>query len=125
MYRKRAHPSKQILAKKMRKNPTPAERKLWRVLRRRQLEGLKFRRQEVVLGYIVDFYCPRLKLAVEIDGTYHSTLSQERYDEKRDFHLRQYGIRTLRFRNEDVYDNLDEVLEAISFLAPLDNPNST
>jgi len=93
-------------ARKLRKNATPAERVLWECIRRKAL-GYKFRRQHVVFGYIVDFWCPALRLAIEIDGKVHDPIK----DAKRDKHLKQDGVDTvLRFTNEQVFDNLSGVI---------------
>jgi len=95
----------------MRSNPTRAEAKLWSRLRNRQVNGLKFRRQHIIAGYIVDFYCPLLHLAVEVDGPHH--LSQTVEDGLRDHLLGSYGVRVLRFDADAVMDEIDQVVEFI------------
>jgi very-short-patch-repair endonuclease len=87
---------------------------MWRQLSRKQMLGYKFRRQYGVDEYSIDFYCPRLKLAVEVDGTTHFRASSRENDEKRQKHIEQYGIRFLRFTNEEVYGDLSGVLETIA-----------
>ncbi len=91
----------------MRNNPTWPEKRLWLALRGKQIDGFKFRRQQVIGNRIVDFYCPAAKLAVEVDGETHNAEADQRRDErlKSDF-----GVQVLRFRNRDVNRNLDGVL---------------
>ncbi len=97
-------------ARQMRSEATDAERKLWAHLRRKNL-GVKFKRQYVVRGYIVDFCCPERRLIVELDGGQHAeTLA---YDERRSSLLAQDRFRVLRFWNSDVLQNIEGVLESI------------
>ena len=98
-------------ARQMRKEPTSAEALLWTRLRKKQLDGLKFRRQHIIHYFIVDFYCPTAKLAIEIDGPVHD--EQEEYDEERDKILQELGYQVVRFKNADVERNLDEVVTRI------------
>ena len=98
-------------AREMRHDPAPAEKKLWRCLRDRQLGGFKFRRQHVIGPYIADFYCHACRLIVEIDGESHG--HREEYDATRTQILNRGGDHVIRFMNEDVHDFLDSVLEAI------------
>ena len=81
---------------------TPAERRLWAALRRNAVDGFHFRRQQVIAGYIVDFYCDSAKLAVELDGAAHQ--DQEKYDQKRDEAISRLGVRVLRISNEAILD---------------------
>ncbi len=91
-----------------RRNPTPAENKLWfEVLRDRQLAGAKFTRQKPLGEYIVDFYCAELTLAIEIDGDSHA--EQAEYDRRRTAHLNRLGIDLVRYSNRDILTNLDGV----------------
>jgi very-short-patch-repair endonuclease len=90
---------------------TQAEQILWARLRQRRLDGLKFRRQYPISPYIVDFYCAKARLVVEVDGGVH--LEQKAYDQERDRHLQARGLRVLRFTNQDVNHNLEAVLTAI------------
>ena len=99
----------------MRANPTHAEAKLWSRLRYRQVHGLKFRRQHIIAGYIVDFYCPALHLAVEVDGPHH--LSQTIEDEMRDDMLGCYGVRVVRIDADAVMGDIDQVVEFIGGVA--------
>ncbi|QDG51338.1 endonuclease domain-containing protein [Persicimonas caeni] len=85
-------------ARTMRSNPTDAERLLWNRLRNKQLGGHKFRRQNVMAPYIVDFYCAAKKLVVEVDGDVHDEEGQQAKDETRDEFLeREYGVEVVRF----------------------------
>ena len=99
-------------ARILRNNQTPAERHLWAALRKRGI-GKKFRRQHRIGNYIVDFYCPALKLAVEIDGGQHDSPESRQYDEKRTRFLQEQGIRVLRFWNNEVLQQTENVLEAL------------
>ena len=83
---------KVALAKANRHEPTPAEATAWSLLRNRRCLGLKFRRQHVIRGFIVDFYCPELNLAIEVDGTVHRRRTQGEYDEARSRALAHVGI---------------------------------
>ena len=90
------------LARSFRKKPTPSEKKAWTILRNRGLLGLKFRRQQVIHGFIVDFYCPELRLALELDGGVHNSAEAMNYDKHRTAVLESQGIRTVRLNNENV-----------------------
>ncbi|MGQ0636519.1 MAG: endonuclease domain-containing protein [Planctomycetaceae bacterium] len=90
-----------------------AEVLLWAKLKGRQLLGFKFRRQYGVGSYNVDFYCAELKLAIELDGETHYVDGARSRDQKRQRAIETYGIRVLRFLNDDVYENLEGVWEAI------------
>jgi very-short-patch-repair endonuclease len=94
----------------MRSAATDAERKLWQNLRRANL-GVKFKRQYVARGYIVDFCCPQQRLIIELDGGQHAESIE--YDERRSSILARDGFRVLRFWNNDVLENIDGVLEII------------
>jgi very-short-patch-repair endonuclease len=101
-----------IRAQALRKNPTDAERKLWAYLRLRQLGGYKFRRQHPVGPYIVDFICIQRKLIIEVDGGQHD--ERRCYDVKRDKWLQENGFKVLRFWNNEVLTNIDDVMEVIA-----------
>jgi len=92
---------------------TDAERRLWQHLKRQQL-GIKFRRQHSVDAYVVDFYAPGVRLAVEIDGDSHFPPTARMYDQERTSHLERFGIAILRFTNRDVRTNLEAVLLSIA-----------
>ena len=99
----------------LRKHGTVAEAVLWRILKDRQIEGVKFRRQFGVGNYVLDFYAPDLKLAIELDGGGHYTLEGDAYDVTRTqvlFH--DYGIRILRFENREVLQELQRVIHEIT-----------
>lgn len=81
------------------------------------MEGLKFIRQYGVGSYVIDFYCPKLKLAIEIDGDSHFQERAEEYDKKRQKFIEQFGIKFLRVTNTDIYENLDGVTEEIIDIA--------
>lgn len=95
-------------ARLLRENQTEAEQRLWRVLRARAVNGLKFRRQHPLDGLILDFFCAEVRLCVEVDGGIHD--SQQERDAVRTAHLEQRGIRVIRFRNEEVLADLLGVL---------------
>lgn len=80
----------------------------------RQLQDRKFRRQHSIGSYIVDFYCPAEKLAVELDGEVHNDPGRQEYDAEREVFLRRQGIRIVRFENKEVFEDLEAVLEEIA-----------
>ena len=98
--------------RELRNNATATERALWQVLKGKQLGGYKFRRQHSVGRYVIDFYCPAVRLAIEIDGPIHD--SSKAWDGNRTAYLNTHGIDVLRFSNEDISFNLPQVLRAIS-----------
>jgi very-short-patch-repair endonuclease len=89
---------------------TPAERILWKVLRRNGIDGFHFRRQQVIEGFVVDFYCDAAKLAIELDGGAHQ--EQWKYDEDRDRAISRSGVRVLRILNDAMLDS-EAVVEYI------------
>ncbi len=99
--------------KKLRKNQTEAERKLWLILRNRQLSEVKFRRQFSVGRYILDFYCAEYKLGIEADGGQHYEDKGKKQDELRTRELAQYGVRIIRFSDLDILNNIEGVYEII------------
>jgi len=105
-------------ARLLRRRMTPAEQILWNRLRRKQLQGLKFRRQHPLGPYIVDFYCPEYRLVVEVNGDAHC--GQEGPDEARRAQLEAYGYRVVRFRNEEIVERMDWVLQEIMRLVGKD-----
>ena len=114
------------LARENRKNPTPAEKKIWNeVLRMRQFSEYKFLRQKPLGGYIVDFYCSELHLVIEIDGDSHAENIE--YDEARTRFLQSLGLTVVRYANSDVMNNIsgvyDDLRQRIDKLAPNPNPN--
>jgi very-short-patch-repair endonuclease len=101
------------LARKLRTNQTSAERTLWRALQRKLLETFRFRRQVPLCGFIADFACLEARLVIEVDGATHSTGAELRRDGAREAALRENGHSILRFTNDDIYRNLDGVVETI------------
>jgi very-short-patch-repair endonuclease len=97
----------------LRDSLTPAEAVLWKNLQRSQLNGRKFRRQHSVGNYILDFYCPESRLAIELDGQGHFNSITSEHDGARTNFLRRLNIRVLRFENRAVFENLGAVLEVI------------
>jgi very-short-patch-repair endonuclease len=98
------------LARRNRSNPSPAEKKIWyEVLCRKQFKGYKFTRQKPLGGYIVDFYCSKLQLVIEIDGDSHT--ENKEYDRTRTEVLSQLGLRVLRYTNHDVCNNIEAVYQ--------------
>jgi len=102
---------KHAVAKALRKNFTDTERFLWRHLRAKQMEGYKFRRQEPIGKYIVDFVCQEARIIIEVDGGQHSV--ERGRDFKRDRWLKEHGYKVLRFWNNEVLTNINGVLEVI------------
>ncbi len=97
-------------AKQLRENMTNAESILWEKLKNNRFHGLKFRCQHPIHKYIADFYCHKLKLIIEIDGGYHLTKNQDEYDNERTENLEFNEIKVIRFTNEEVENNLENVL---------------
>ena len=91
-----------------------AEQLIWAKLKGRQVENCKFRRQYSVGAFVIDFYTTEVKLAIEIDGSSHDYDGSEIYDPERQLSIESYGIKFLRFTNQQVYEELDAVIEAIS-----------
>ena len=102
-----------IFARRLRKEGTDTEQRLWYYLCSKRFSGLKFRRQEPIDHYIADFCCIKERLIIELDGSVHDQSDQKDYDLERDNHLRGQGFRILRFRNGEVEKSLDAVLKRI------------
>ena len=100
-----------ILGKALRKRPTDAEQLLWSYLRMKQMEGLKFRRQQPIDKYIVDFVCFENRVIIEVDGGQHA--AEKNKDIEREKYLQRYGFKVLRFWNNEVLQNTNEVLAVI------------
>ena len=106
-------------ARELRKNQTTAEKIFWEVVRGKRFLGLKFRRQHQIGNYIVDFYCHSEKLVIELDGEIHNEPQQKERDRQRDEYLKSLGHRVLRFTNQQIFNDLETVLDSIvSFLSP-------
>lgn len=98
-------------ARRLRREMTPAERKLWKYIQKRQIAGYKFRRQHPIEPYIADFACIEASLVIELDGGQH--IERRIYDKKRDAIIQQKGYRVLRFWNNDVMQNIEGVIDTI------------
>ena len=92
---------------------TDAERLLWSKVRLKQLNGYQFYRQRIIGNYIVDFYCPKAKLVIEIDGGQHYSAEGIKRDKLRDDFMGKHGLQVLRFSDRDVFENLTGVVERI------------
>ncbi len=102
-----------VYRKELRNNPTKSESMLWKALQKKQLKGRRFRRQHSLGYYIVDFYCPKENLVVELDGQIHQNFINEEYDYKRTQYFENLGLTVLHFENHLVFEQLDMVLDAI------------
>ncbi len=114
------------IAKVLRKRSTNEERFLWRHLKSKQLEGLKFRRQQPIGNFIVDFACFEKRIIIELDGGQHTNITEEKKDNFRDKWLKEQGFKVLRFWNNDVFKNINGILEVIienCFKPPSPNPS--
>lgn len=99
--------------KDLRKKSTKAEKILWEYLRNRKLAGFKFKRQYSVDAFIIDFYCSKVKLGIEVDGEVHFTEEEKNYDENRSGFLSDFGIEIIRFKNDEVFNSVEMVLNRI------------
>ena len=108
MTKRRISPELYQQAKELRRTPTPAEARLWQHLRRRQLQGYRFRRQHPIGSYIVDFCCIEQRLVVEVDGPVHGY--QQEYDQERTAGLETEGYRVLRLANEEIERSIEQAL---------------
>ena len=104
-------PDMRARARRLRRDATDAERALWRRLRGKQLEGLKFRRQHAVGRFVLDFYCHECRLAVELDGGQHGEAAHRRRDDTRTAFLERKGVAVLRYSNLEVLQETEAVLE--------------
>ena len=105
--------SLRMIRKKLRNKATVAESTLWKYLKNSQLKGTKFRRQHSIGDYIVDFYCPSARLAIELDGAVHTYDTINERDKNKTIFLEKMNIRLLRFENKLVFSNLEAVLGEI------------
>ena len=99
----------------LRKEMTPAEIRLWNVLKGRQLDGQKFRRQQSLGPYVVDFYCPEKNLVIELDGEVHNDGMRREYDAQRHEYIQDLGITVLRFENRLVFEDIESVVAGIRY----------
>lgn len=108
-----ASPELFVKAKQLRRNQTPAEKRLWTYLNANRLGGFRFKAQHPLHQFIADFYCHAARLVIELDGSVHDTLEQREYDENRTYMIEEFGIRVIRFRNQEVFSTINSVLEII------------
>lgn len=104
------------LAREFRKNPTRSEKIMWNALRSRQFLNLKFRRQYLQDGYLIDFYCHKLKLAIEIDGSVHLEKEQAMYDKERQKIIEQSNVRFIRINSAAVEININKILKKLEII---------
>ncbi len=100
--------------RELRRNQTDAEKALWTHIRARQLQGMKFFRQYSIGPYILDFYCPQMKLAIEVDGGQHSYDENQKADTVRTEYMKTHGIHVIRFWNHEILQHLDSVVAIIA-----------
>ena len=101
------------LSRQLRNNTTEAEKLLWSKIRGKQLRGYQFYRQRIIGNYIVDFYCPKARLVIELDGGQHYSNEGLEKDKIRDDYMREHKLRVLRFSDRDVFGNITGVVEMI------------
>ena len=106
-------PSEKTKRRRLRQNQTNAEELVWRFLRNRQLSGFKFKRQFSVDHFVIDFYCPELKLAVEIDGASHNEPGQQKKDISRQKYLESFNIKFVRIKDEELLGNPEKAFGKI------------
>ena len=106
-------PSEKTKRRKLRQNQTNAEELVWRFLRNRQLSGHKFRRQYSVDHFVIDFYCPELKLAVEVDGESHNEPDQQKKDISRQKYLEAFNINFVRIKDAELFGNSEKAFGKI------------
>lgn len=97
----------------LRKNMTTSELYLWKYISKKQLLDTKFRRQHPIGNYIADFYCHEIKLVIELDGKYHEEKYQKIHDVYRDSEMERFGIQVVRFKNEEIFKDMERVLDQI------------
>ena len=97
----------------LRKAATPSERMIWKRLQKRQIDGYKFRQQHGMGPYVLDFYCPELRLCIEVDGDIHDLPENKEKDRERTIFLNQNRIEVIRFRNEEINENIEDVINRI------------
>ena len=107
------HPATKEYRRLLRMTETPTERMLWKKLKGKQLEGYRFRQQHGFGPYVLDFYCPEIRLGIELDGGIHKTYEQSQYDEARTSFIASNNIKVIRFENDVVYRNINSIIEEI------------
>ena len=106
-------PSTKEFRQKLRRESTAAEHILWKQLRGKQLMGLKFRQQHGYGAYILDFYCPTIRLCIEVDGEVHDSPEAQTHDQERTEFLEQQSIKVIRFKNEEIENDMENVVNKI------------
>ena len=101
-------------AEQLRDNMTPAEKKLWNVLSNKKINGFRFKNQHPVSKFIVDFYCHKAKLVIEIDGSIHDNKEQADYDIGRTYEIESFGLPLIRFTNNQIENNFEKVIKEIA-----------
>ena len=104
---------KTILARNLRKTSTIQEKRMWNLLKNRQFYNLKFKRQQPIGNYIVDFICKEAKIIIEIDGGQHNNSKNIEYDNIRTEFLNSLGYKVIRFWNNEIYENIDGVMSKL------------
>jgi len=104
------------LAKELRKNETEAEKILWTKLSKNQILGLQFRRQHPINRFIADFYCAKIKLVIEVDGSIHQIPEFQEHDAERSELLNNFGITVIRFTNEQIIEEIDYTINQIQII---------
>ena len=107
------NPKFKIRARKLRKNMTKAEKKLWSHIRKKQIKGIQFLRQRPIGNYVVDFYASEADFIVEVDGGQHYQDEEKEYNQRRDDYLQGLGLRICRYTNYEVLENVESVVEEI------------
>jgi very-short-patch-repair endonuclease len=100
-------------ARSLRNNTTKHEQILWEHLRKNKIHGVRIKRQHPIGTYIADFYCHAAKLVIELDGASHNSADQKLYDEEREFNLKLNGLKVIRFSNQQIEKDLNNVIEEI------------
>lgn len=100
-------------SRKLRKNMTDAEKLLWSKIRRKQLKGYQFYRQKIIGNYILDFYCSKANLIIELDGGQHYSDEGMKKDRSRDDYMVNLGLRILRFSDREVFENINGIIEKV------------
>ena len=105
--------NKTTLARNLRKNTTIQERRLWNLLKNRQFHNLKFKRQQPIGDYIVDFICKEAKIIIEVDGGQHNESENIKYDKTRTEFLNGLGYKVIRIWNNEIYENIEGVIDIL------------
>lgn len=101
------------IAEELRKNMTEAEKVLWERINRKQIAGVRFRRQHPIGRFIADFYCHKARLVIEVDGSVHDDSEVKERDEGREYELKELGLRVMRFTNGEIFTDIQSVISRI------------